>query len=362
MANFNFITIPELRQCLESDYKELQACLKAEAWKAVHVLAGSIVEAVLIDALSGTGVNQATLDSMDLAPLIGIAKEKGILDGEAVDLSTVIRKYRNLIHPGRVKRLEKSVDNSGAVIAAQVVEIITTQVAQKKQQTYGYTAEQLLERLRGGSSALPLVALLLKDTPKAEVARFLIDVLPADYFNGLYDSETTWEQIRHLLTCYRRIFDASDDDVRTKVMKNLYNVYKNQPESTVLVYEDNFFKGADLAYLCETERHFIKAHFLPRVTGETLGERLDNISGIGPFLDAEEASELAVTLVLAATGEDKKLAERARDRLLSEYSKMTTDNRILVRDYAEGLCAGDILEKLKEREARIKPPTEKEAA
>jgi len=92
MAKFNFIIIPELRQCLESDYKELQACLKAEAWKAVHVLAGSIVEAVLIDALSGTGVDQSKLDSMELASLIGLAKDEGILADEAADLSTVIRK------------------------------------------------------------------------------------------------------------------------------------------------------------------------------------------------------------------------------------------------------------------------------
>jgi hypothetical protein len=362
MANFNFITIPELRQGLESDYKELQACLKAEAWKAVQVLAGSIVEAILIDALSGTGVNQVTLESMDLAPLIEMAKEKGMLDGEAVDLSTVIRKYRNLIHPGRVKRLEKSVDHSGAVIAAELVEVISTQVARKKQQTYGYTAEQLFERLRGGSSALPLVNILLRDAPKAEVERFLIKVLPAAYFDGLSNSEVTSEQVRHLLTCYRRIFDATHNDVKTKVMKHMYEVFRHDPEGTVLVYEDNFFKGADLAYLCESERRFIKAHFLPRVTGDTLGERLANLSGIGPYLEPDEAGDLVLTLVLAATGDDEDLAKRARNRLLSEYSKMTTENRNFVRDCADGLNATEILEKLKEREARIKPPTEKEAA
>jgi hypothetical protein len=122
MADFNFIVIPELRQCLESDYKELQACLKAEACKAVHVLAESIVEAVLVDALSGSGVDQSKLDSMDLASLIGLAKDNGILDDEAGDLSPVIRRYRNLIHPARVKRLEKIVDSKGAVIAAQATD------------------------------------------------------------------------------------------------------------------------------------------------------------------------------------------------------------------------------------------------
>ena len=135
MADFNFISIPELRKGLESDYRELRACVQAEAWKAVHVLAGSIVEAVLIDAPSGAGVAESKLYSMELAPLIALAKEKGFLSDEAVDLSTVVRKYRNLIHPGRVKRLEKSVDKSEAIVAAELVEIITKQVAKRKRET-----------------------------------------------------------------------------------------------------------------------------------------------------------------------------------------------------------------------------------
>jgi hypothetical protein len=362
MAKFNFIIIPELRQCLESDYKELQACLKAEAWKAVHVLAGSIVEAVLIDALSGTGVDQSKLDSMELASLIGLAKDEGILADEAADLSTVIRKYRNLIHPGRVKRLEKSVDSSGAVIAAQVVEIITTQVAKKKQQTYGYTAEQLLERLRGGSSALPLAALLVSETPKPEIERLLVHVLPDTYFEAINDTGSSYEEDRHLIVCYRKIFDATDDDVKTKVMKNLYKVYKTQPEATVLIYEDNFFRGADLAYLSESERRFIKAHFLARVSVETIAGFLNKLFGIGPFLDAEEASDLSATLIVATQGEDTDLAKRARTRLLNEYSKMRTESRTVVRNLADSSGATEILEKLEAREAKIKPSAQNNAA
>ena len=63
MADFTFIVDPGLRRGLESDFKELSACLKAEAWKAVHVLAGSIVEAVLIDALGNAGIDRTMLES-----------------------------------------------------------------------------------------------------------------------------------------------------------------------------------------------------------------------------------------------------------------------------------------------------------
>ena len=53
MADFTFIVVPELRRGLERDYKELRACLQAEAWKAVHVLAGSIVGAANIARCNG---------------------------------------------------------------------------------------------------------------------------------------------------------------------------------------------------------------------------------------------------------------------------------------------------------------------
>lgn len=43
MASFDFITGDDFRASLESDYNELSTCLASGAYKAVHVLAGSIV-------------------------------------------------------------------------------------------------------------------------------------------------------------------------------------------------------------------------------------------------------------------------------------------------------------------------------
>jgi hypothetical protein len=52
MASFDYITAKEFRQSLEADYAELQLCVESKAWKSVQVLAGSIVEALLIDYLA----------------------------------------------------------------------------------------------------------------------------------------------------------------------------------------------------------------------------------------------------------------------------------------------------------------------
>jgi len=57
---FDFVTEPSFRASLESDYRELIRCLEGGAWKAVHVLAGSVVEAILGDYLIGIDYQKKT--------------------------------------------------------------------------------------------------------------------------------------------------------------------------------------------------------------------------------------------------------------------------------------------------------------
>ena len=45
MEKFNFMNGEDFRNSLESDYYELNECIKVNAWKAMHVLAGSILGA-----------------------------------------------------------------------------------------------------------------------------------------------------------------------------------------------------------------------------------------------------------------------------------------------------------------------------
>src|SRR5438477_9425008 len=121
MSSFDFITAPEFRQSLESDYSEMLECVKAHAWKSAQVMAGSIVEALLIDYLIAKGTGQGTAKDplkMDLAEAIPVCKADKALSDRSADLSSVVRSYRNLIHPGRMVRLlEEPPNESSANIA-----------------------------------------------------------------------------------------------------------------------------------------------------------------------------------------------------------------------------------------------------
>jgi hypothetical protein len=159
MAKFDFVSGEDFRASLEADYQELVSATGVQAWKAVHVLAGSIIEALLVDYLIATDYQKRKSKNpleMSLGDLVSACKSEGILNQRATDLSSVVRGYRNLIHPGRVVRLKETVDENGAKVALALVEIIVKDVAASREQKFGYTAEQVLSKLEQDLTCYPV--------------------------------------------------------------------------------------------------------------------------------------------------------------------------------------------------------------
>src|SRR5579859_5713727 len=104
MVKFDFITDEQFRHVLESDAQELHAAFNAKAWKAVHVLAGSILEAVLLDYLQSLNYQPAQngkpLLHYDLAQLIDACVAENVLTERHKQLALAIKGFRNLIHAG----------------------------------------------------------------------------------------------------------------------------------------------------------------------------------------------------------------------------------------------------------------------
>lgn len=68
--SLEFVEDRKLREILESDLTEMSACLEAAAYKATTVLAGSIVEAVLIALLVQGGEDEAKSCKLPLSQLV----------------------------------------------------------------------------------------------------------------------------------------------------------------------------------------------------------------------------------------------------------------------------------------------------
>lgn len=151
MSNFEFISNDTFRTMLERDKCEMESCLKAGNHKSVLILAGSIIEAVLVDfflVFLSDNETEKTILKSPLHKLINMAVDENLISERTKDISTVVRNYRNLIHPGKEFRLKERVDKHSANVAANLVEIIIDELRDEFSKKFGYKADAVVAKVR----------------------------------------------------------------------------------------------------------------------------------------------------------------------------------------------------------------------
>lgn len=133
VREFPYVQDPDLRKILKRDYQEIQRAYVANCWKSVIILAGGAIEALLLDALSAdagkataapSAPNKKDLNKWDLADLIKVAVEIGVVPNGVDKLSHSIREYRNLVHPGNELRQKLAFGHEEARIAVEVLNMV----------------------------------------------------------------------------------------------------------------------------------------------------------------------------------------------------------------------------------------------
>ena len=307
MIEFDFITDDRFRDSLAADYAEFQTCLSAEAWKSALVLLGSIVEALLVDHLLSTDYQKRTGTDplkMQLGELIAACQKENILSGKTAALSTVIQKYRNLIHPGRSVRLGETASKSAAIVSGELLQMIVDEISAKKRAQYGYTAEQIVKKLERDESAMSIHKHLLKDVPEFEIERLLLRVIPNRYFeldtaDGDFGPEPDTQGQSRLATCFRSAFGAASEEIKKKVTASFFSILKNEDQYKVFTYETAFFRAEDLQYLPAPQAKIVKDHLLSRIETDMSIEVIAAVEGLPPFLDREDIPELVDTILKA---------------------------------------------------------------
>ena len=147
MLNFDFVSDEKFRFSLEKDYQELTSSLQNGAWKAAHLLAGSIIEAILIDYLLATGYQHTDLLSMTLEDAISVCGEKGALSDKVEYIVYTIKDYKNLIHPDKAIRLSDNIEEGNAKVSQALVDIITKEIAEAKRNSMATQLSKLLIKL-----------------------------------------------------------------------------------------------------------------------------------------------------------------------------------------------------------------------
>lgn len=148
--DLTFISDDMLREMIERDAEELSVCLQHNAGKAAMVMAGSIIEAVLVDYfLTMSPSKRSEKDVLDagLSRLIEWAENDGLISSQVSSIATVVRHYRNLIHPGVAYRQKLTADMNMAHVAHTLLRIIVEAIGKKYASERGPTPEQVLSRI-----------------------------------------------------------------------------------------------------------------------------------------------------------------------------------------------------------------------
>jgi len=134
-----FVTDTALRRSVARDIDSLEALLQGEQWKAVTVVAGSVVEALLLARLlDAHNVAEAKaheaaqaeaqkwnadepMTGWSLSKMISVAEGIGLIDEDVATVCQGTRHFRNVIHPGK-ERAATPCDRATAFAAVAALE------------------------------------------------------------------------------------------------------------------------------------------------------------------------------------------------------------------------------------------------
>lgn len=227
------------------------------------------------------------------------------------ELSSALKSYRNLIHPGRAKRLDDKADQEGAVVAHALVKLIVREVAETQARTYGLTAEQILNKFETDPTAIGIADHLLKGAPENELQRLMVSVLPGHYFAELTEEVIDNALLSSHSKLFRAAFRLAAEPTKRTVMKRHVEVLKEAGGETVQVYEDRFFQAEHINHVEEDDRDIVKAHLFARMNDEPNLELFDAAQGIGAHLEAADVHKFVDPLVRASLRQDQALADAA---------------------------------------------------
>jgi hypothetical protein len=314
VADFDFIRNSDLRACLDSDYGELQTVLEAGANKAALVLAGSLVEALLCDyllAYGSRGKGHKDPQKMALGEMIDACHDLGVLSDKNRDLCSAVRHFRNLIHAGRLTRLNETADENSARVAASLVEIVSEAVSKAFGAERGLTCEQIVKKIETDPTSIPIMSHLLGPCRGEELERLVLEVLPTRYRGAVATSELPdglSETTRAYRACYQTAFRKAPVKVKKEAAAQVVAIVRQEPIDIVLHFEDAFLMAESLKHLGVNDRNTLKAHLMERLKTERSEFTIRAANGVGPYLDVNDAYSFSFALANAVAMDNDALA------------------------------------------------------
>ncbi|PKH74094.1 hypothetical protein CXF96_01585 [Stenotrophomonas sp. Betaine-02u-21] len=290
---FDYITTESYRKLLTNDHEELEKCLSSGAWKAALVLAGSIVEALLVEHLEwvGTKKGEKSPHNMTFDQAIDACVGAKQLSETTGKVCGAIKDYRNLIHPGRILRNKGTApDQSNAMISAALVTKIAGEISSVRSAQSGLTADQLLRKIETDSGCMPILVHLVRAMRQSETERLIASVLPDAYTKHSLD-DSLYLVDRSVLSrisgAYRLAVEQSPLAIKQAAAKQFKDLVHDGAEAEIMLFSEAFFRPADIEHLESEDRSIVIDYLIGNVVGRTDGD-FRQTQGLARFLSPEQ--------------------------------------------------------------------------
>jgi hypothetical protein len=386
ISDFGFVGSADLRTSLQGDYVELEKALQAGLWKSACVLAGSIAEATLLDYINVLGHCSATQEDLarEMLPgLINVAVGIDVLaalepqaaawslkdlaqagrDALRSDsdrslrtvylMSSAVKDFRNLIHPGRELRLREKADRNIAMAARAFVDRLVLELGTESRRRFPYSSEDVINKVQCDEGARTVLQDILRKTRPSEISRLLVDLAPKaylsylsllsnadgptqdqddyDFFNKTPDSVEVADaksMCRRVTQAYCLAFDSASTNQKRAALHAVASLLVKQSSSEVSNVELHLLRISSLQYASAEDQLLIAGDVLDRIQAYPSGKRfIESAEGIAAFLNPVQSAGLAETLL--GTGwplrGPESTRKEAEDFLKREYSVMSAD-------------------------------------
>ena len=213
---FDYVRDIKLRENLASDYDELLKCMKIEAWKASVVLGGSILEAVIVDALLVE--KEKVKDEVTKLPfgvLIEKAHSHNLISDRVKSLSLATNDYRNLIHPGKRLRLGEDISQESAEVTFALLKLALHDIKGKQEQ-HGFTPDSLVNKVVSDGVIVRAFEYQLSRFSSEDLERLLLVLIPDKVEEIVEDEffEAAKKPISNLAILSANTYSQADDSIR----------------------------------------------------------------------------------------------------------------------------------------------------
>ena len=274
--DFDFITDEKFRTILIRDFEELEKCIENTASKSVLILSGSIIESVLSDYFANfptPEIKPKKILTMELAELIDLAFENKLISQPTKDLTTVIKNYRNLIHPGREIRKKENFDFDSALVAKSLLKIILKEIKENYIKNVGHKAQDIVSKLENDSISQALFEKIINKLHKTEKIKLYNLLVEYDLGESSYPNKLSNPKK------YVSIIKSQvDREVVTKQLFKLIDKIERGKKWEVMVYYHILYD--DLNLLDNSNIEFILLYVI-----HALAESTNNVSDLERNLD-----------------------------------------------------------------------------